>query len=96
MNHLINAKTNPSYEAAKLLPERIGEVDIEVMRLPVVFGVAAALLAKRIDELRPDAVIMLGVAGTRTKMTPEVIAINIDDALAAEFGENRNQQEKVE
>ena len=39
---------------------------------------------------------MLGVAGTRTKITPEVIAINIDDALAAEFGENRNQQEKVE
>ena len=31
-----NAKTNPSYEAAKLFPKRIGEADIEVMRLPVV------------------------------------------------------------
>ncbi|WP_026665658.1 pyroglutamyl-peptidase I [Butyrivibrio sp. FC2001] len=91
-----NAKTNPSYEAAKLLPERIGEADIEVMRLPVVFGVAAALLAKRIDELRPDAVIMLGVAGTRTKITPEVIAINIDDARIPDNQGNSPRFEKID
>ncbi|WP_044932580.1 pyroglutamyl-peptidase I [Butyrivibrio sp. AC2005] len=91
-----NVKTNPSYEAAKLLPKRIGEADIEVIRLPVVFGVAASLLAKRIEELRPDAIIMLGVAGTRTKITPEVIAVNINDARIPDNKGNSPRFEKID
>ncbi|SDB56554.1 pyroglutamyl-peptidase I [Butyrivibrio sp. INlla16] len=91
-----NAKTNPSYEVAKLLPEKIGEADIEVMRLPVVFGLAASILETRIDECRPDAIIMLGVAGTRTKITPEVIAVNIDDARIPDNQGNNPKFEKID
>lgn len=91
-----NATINPSYEVAKLLPKRIGEADIEVIRLPVVFGTAAAILEKRIDEERPDAVIMLGVAGTRTKITPEVIAVNIDDARISDNQGNSPKFEKID
>ncbi|WP_026658223.1 pyroglutamyl-peptidase I [Butyrivibrio sp. AC2005] len=91
-----NAKTNPSYEAAKLLKERIGEAEIEVIRLPVVFGAAASTLEKRIDEEIPDAVIMLGVAGTRTKITPEVIAVNIDDARIPDNQGNSPRFEKID
>ncbi len=91
-----NAKTNPSYEAAKLLPEKIGEADIEVMRLPVVFGKATSILEKRIDETMPDAIIMLGVAGTRTKITPEVIAVNIDDARIPDNQGNSPKFQKID
>ncbi|WP_026525115.1 pyroglutamyl-peptidase I [Butyrivibrio sp. MB2005] len=91
-----NAKINPSYEAAKLLPRRIGEAEIEVIRLPVVFGEAAAILEKRIDEEIPDAIIMLGVAGIRTKITPEVIAVNIDDARIPDNQGNSPKFEKID
>ncbi len=90
------AKVNPSYEAAKQLPKRIGEADIELIRLPVVFGEAASILKKRIDEIRPDAIIMLGVAGTRTKITPEVIAVNIDDARIPDNQGNSPKFEKID
>lgn len=90
------AEENPSYEAAKLLPKRIGEADIELIRLPVVFGEAASILEKRIDAIRPDAIIMLGVAGTRTKITPEVIAVNIDDARIPDNHGNSPKFEKID
>ncbi len=91
-----NAKTNPSYEAAKLLPSKIGEVELTICQLPVVFEEGAAKLKERIDEIKPDIVIMLGVAGNRTKITPEVIAINMDDARIPDNNGNSPKWEKIE
>lgn len=48
--------------------------------LPVEFGRAADALLALIDEHSPDLVIATGVAGGRTKVTPERIAVNLAGA----------------
>src|SRR5690606_14334344 len=62
-------------------PERL-----ETMILPVKFDAAAREIRARIRELRPDVVIATGVAGGRTTVTPERVAINLRDARIPDNG----------
>ncbi|WZH37024.1 MAG: pyroglutamyl-peptidase I [Microbacterium enclense] len=73
--------TNPSGDAVRLVGERwTGEERLVVEVLPVSFVTAAARLRRLLDEHRPDLVIATGLAGGRTRVTPERIAINLADA----------------
>jgi pyroglutamyl-peptidase len=59
--------------------------------LPVAYAQSAERLLALITEHNPDVVICLGQAEGRTQITPERIAINLDDArLADNNGEMRN------
>lgn len=49
-------------------------------RLPVEFGRASAVLGELIDQHAPDLVIAVGLAEERTAITPERVAINLEDA----------------
>lgn len=71
---------NPTQEALKLLPDSIGGAEILRMTVPVTFSGAAEPVLAAIDCERPDAVLCLGQAGGRAGLTPERVAINIDDA----------------
>ena len=71
--------TNPSYEAVKLLPENILGADIIKAELPVVFRKSGEYAAEIIRREQPDIVLLVGQAGGRTAMTPERVAINIED-----------------
>ena len=75
-----NEKINPSYEAAKLLPDVIDGAQIVIKELPTVFGVASEKLTCYLDAERPDIVICTGQAGGRDAVTPERVAINVKDA----------------
>ncbi|MCR5278669.1 MAG: pyroglutamyl-peptidase I [Lachnospiraceae bacterium] len=75
-----NGKSNPSFEAVKLLPDRINGVQVEKLELPVVFGEASETIIKRLEVEIPDAIIMTGLAAGREAITPEVVAINLADA----------------
>jgi pyroglutamyl-peptidase len=55
-----------------------GRVSAEV--LPCVFGGAPGVLLRAIARVRPDVVVCLGLAGGRTGLTVERVAINVDDA----------------
>lgn len=90
-----NAKTNPSFEAVKMLPDEIMGVHIEKMELPVVFGDAAAAIIKRIGHEMPEAIIMTGVASGREKITPEVTAINLADARIPDNAGNLPKWERI-
>jgi len=68
---------NASAQTAALLPERIGAWAILKRELPVVFGLAGEKCRALIDALRPDAVLMLGQAGGRKAVTPELVARNV-------------------
>lgn len=70
------ARVNASARAAALLPERIGDWRIEKRELPVIFGLAGENCLELIDLLRPDAVLLLGQAGGREAVTPELTARN--------------------
>ena len=86
--------TNASAQAAALLPEQIGAWTLVRQELPVVFGLAGEKCCARIDELRPDAVLMLGQAAGREAVTPELAARNVrwaripDNAGRSPLGES--------
>ena len=74
------AAINPSWEAVCALDRwRFGEVQVHAQRLCCVFGQALRELDAAIDAIRPALVIAVGQAGGRSEITPERIAINIDD-----------------
>lgn len=72
--------TNPSYEAIKLLPNVINNVEIIKLEIPTVFNKSITKVAEAMVLHQPDIVINVGQAGGRFDITPERVAINQDDA----------------
>jgi len=73
-------KINPSLEAVKLVKDKILETDIIKLEVPTVFGKSIKIVADTIEKEKPDYVLCIGQAGGRESITPERVAINIDDA----------------
>lgn len=71
---------NPAQEAVKLVADRIGDVEVVKLEVPTVFGKSVAAVIAAIEGEHPDAVLCIGQAGGRYGLTPERVAINIDDA----------------
>lgn len=71
---------NPSWEAVRALDGwRLEGATVHARRISCVFGAALRELDAAIDELRPQLVIGVGQAGGRSEITPERVAINVDD-----------------
>jgi pyroglutamyl-peptidase len=75
-----NATSNPSGEIIK----QISGDNIVTAILPVAYAQSAERLLSLIEQHRPDVVICLGQAEGRTAITPERVAINLDDARLAD------------
>ncbi|SIR01185.1 pyroglutamyl-peptidase I Cysteine peptidase. MEROPS family C15 [Peribacillus simplex] len=74
-------RVNPSWEAVKQLHgEVIDDVTLVAEQIPTVFGKSIAVMEHHIQQHNPDIVICVGQAGGRLHITPERVAINIDDA----------------
>lgn len=71
---------NPALEAVKLLPDTISGAEIIKLEIPTVFRKSLARIEEAIEIHNPDIVISVGQAGGRFGITPERVAINIDDA----------------
>jgi pyroglutamyl-peptidase len=74
------ATSNPSGEIVK----QISGDNIVTAILPVAYAQSAERLLALIAEHNPDVVICLGQAEGRTHISPERIAINLDDARLAD------------
>jgi pyroglutamyl-peptidase len=74
------ATLNPSGEIVK----QISGDNIVRAILPVAYAQSAEKLLALIAEHNPDVVICLGQAEGRTQITPERVAINLDDARLAD------------
>lgn len=86
----LNFTINPTMRIVEELHgQEIGEYKIHSEILPVDFEVAGKKLLEHIDKIQPDAVISLGLAGGRYKITPERIAININDGAPDNNGNVR-------
>ncbi|MFT5446816.1 MAG: pyroglutamyl-peptidase [Gammaproteobacteria bacterium] len=59
-------------------------VELHTVLLPVVRVVADELMVATIDELAPSHVLMFGEAAGRANITPERVAINVDDYRIAD------------
>ena len=71
---------NPTEMLLERLPERLGGCEIRTLLLTVEFVRARERAFAAYDELRPDAVVMLGQAGGRSAITPESTGKNVMNA----------------
>ena len=74
------ATLNPSGEIVK----QISGDNIVTAILPVAYAQSAEVLLALIEQHKPDVVICLGQAEGRTHISPERIAINLDDTRLAD------------
>lgn len=64
-------------------------VELRTLPLPTCFGHSLALIERTLDEWPAEIVLAVGLAGGRTGLTVERVAINLDDARIAD---NAGQQ----
>ncbi|MBR0522345.1 MAG: pyroglutamyl-peptidase I [Firmicutes bacterium] len=76
---------NPALESVKLAkaPEGVELVKLEV---PCLFEKCIQVVMDAVRREKPDAVLCVGQAGGRDKVTPERVAINVMDARIADNG----------
>lgn len=72
-------KINPAIEAVKRLPDTIKGAKIIKLEIPTVFNKSAQVVHQAIVKEQPDYVLNVGQAGGRSALTPERVAININD-----------------
>jgi pyroglutamyl-peptidase len=83
----LNFPVNPTMQIVEELHGlEIGGYRIHSEVLPVDFKKSGDIVLKHIEAIKPDAVISLGLAGGRSKMTPERIAINVSDGASDNSG----------
>ena len=86
-------KLNPSWQAVEALPETVGQWELYKKELPVTFRGAPAALFEAMAEAEPDAVLMIGLAGSRGMVTPERQGFN---EMTARIPDNEGNQPKDE
>jgi pyroglutamyl-peptidase len=73
-------RVNPSQEAVRRLPARLGGLEVATQILPAAYAPSLGLLFLAIAREQPDIVLCTGEAGSRLDLTPERVAINVQDA----------------
>ena len=71
---------NPALEAVRLVDDTVGDTEVLKLTVPTVFHKSISVVTDAIAAERPDAVLCIGQAGGRSELTPERVAINLDDA----------------
>ncbi|NFI95850.1 pyroglutamyl-peptidase I [Clostridium botulinum] len=86
---------NPALEAIKKLPNIISNAEIIKLEIPTVFKKSLDKIEENILAHKPDILISIGQAGGRFGITPERVAINIDDARIEDNEKNQPIDLKV-
>jgi len=86
---------NPAFEAVKLLPDEIAGATIVKVEVPTVFRKALEVLNAALEREKPDIAIAIGQAGGRFDITPERVAINVDDARITDNEGNQPVDEAI-
>lgn len=73
-------KINPALEAVKLVRDQIDDIEVVKLEVPTVFYKSIDTVAKAMEKEQPDVVLCIGQAGGRFDLTPERVAINVNDA----------------
>ena len=86
---------NPASEALNLI--NLEHEDLEIIKLivPTVFYKSIDTVTEVIEKEQPDVVLCLGQAGGRKEITPERVAINLDDARICDNEGNQPIDTKI-
>ena len=88
-------RINPALEAVKLVKDKIGNLLIVKLEVPTVFGKSIDTVREAIEREKPDFVLSIGQAGGRAEITPERVAINLNDARIPDNEGNQPIDEPV-
>ena len=75
---------NPSYEAVRRLPARVGMLQVMTAELPTSFMRAPRRLRALIAREQPDIVLCVGLAADRDAISVERVAVNLCHARMAD------------
>ena len=78
---------NSSLDTLNELPDVLNGYELVKVTLPVVYGECGRVLREKIEEYAPDeiaAVICLGQAAGRGRITPEYVAVNVRHGASAD------------
>ncbi|WP_100374064.1 pyroglutamyl-peptidase I [Bacillus sp. FJAT-45037] len=93
----LSHKENPTQQIVDQLQDRvIGDYQVHGVILPVTFSEAAKIVIDSIDHLKPDAIMMLGLAAGRNRITPERVAINVNDGEVDNDGVKKQDEPIIE
>lgn len=70
---------NPAEEAVKMISNKIAGAEVIKVIIPTVQNKSVKAIENAIEQHNPDIVISVGQAGGRFDITPERVAINLDD-----------------
>ncbi|KJW12771.1 pyroglutamyl-peptidase I [Levilactobacillus spicheri] len=87
---------NPAWEAVRRLPATIAGAQIVTLQVPTVFDQAASVVHAAIVREQPDVVLNIGQAGGRSGLTPERVAINLNDAGIADNQGNQPVDQPIQ
>ncbi len=87
---------NSSLMTLMALPDAIGDFELIKLEVPCVFGLAAETVIAKAEEIKPDAILSLGQAATRSQVTPELVAINLRNARIPDNRGNSPQREAID
>ncbi len=91
------SRLNPSQLLVEALSQSsIDGVELAIIVLPVEFERATELLLAKIKDFNPDVVIAFGQAEGRKAITPEKIAINLDNARMADNSGDQRQNRAID
>lgn len=79
LDHAVNPT---AWLAGQLDGGMAGRATLTGVQLPVTFTGAVPALLAAVDDVRPDAVVMFGLAYDTDVIRPERLALNLDDATA--------------
>lgn len=88
-------KINPALEAVKLMKDEISGAEIVKLEIPTVFHDSIQKVVEAIKKESPDVVLNIGQAGGRFEVTPERVAINVDDARIPDNKGNQPIDQKI-
>lgn len=80
---------NPSWEAVRRLPDTVDGAQIVKLQIPTSFSRSADVVRAAILEHDPDVIVNVGQAGGRFAVSPERVAINVNDGR---IPDNDNEQ----
>lgn len=86
---------NPALEAVKKVSNSISGAEVIKVEIPTVFRKSIEKIETALETHKPDIVICVGQAGGRFEVTPERVAINIDDARIADNEGNQPIDETI-
>lgn len=86
---------NPSWEAVRLLADKIGNYALTKLCVPVVFGEGSKAVITAAKAISAEAILCIGQAGGRSAITPELVGINLRYAKIPDNNGNQPKDEPV-